>query len=373
MSRKNKTNETASWPFIRWIESRQRWMVDARTARGGQRTFHETKALAEIEASTARTNRINEGNSAFDTRELSKYGWTVQKAIRFAIDHLKAQESGIKISDAIKALLAQKKAEGTSDVYRKDLKNRLTRLSDAMPDRGISSITTEDLDGFLNDLVVAPGTKNTFRRDIRTLWSFAEKRNWAHARVARATGKARVAQSDPEILTPDQAMNLLSCSSDDVRAFHALGLFAGLRVSEIHRLDWSAIDLNGGWITVSAAKSKTRSRRLVPVLPALKAWLKPVAKASGPIIGEDFRKRQEAARNKAGFTPEIEGTGLRKRKLIPWPANGLRHSFVSYRLAETCDAAKTALESGHSQDVLHAHYKELVRPDAAKKFFSLRP
>jgi integrase len=351
-------------------------MVDARTTTGGKRTFHPTKAEAEGTAALARSRRANEGTSAFDSRELAKYGWTVQKAIRFAIDHLKRQENGTKIEDAITALIAQKKAEGASTRYCNDIKNRLSKLSAVHSGKIISTITTEDLDGFLNALVVAPGTKNTFRRDIRTLWSFAEKRNWASARTAKATGRTKEVFTAPEILTPEEAAALLSHSSDDVLAFHALGLFAGLRVAEIQRLDWRDIDFEGGWITISAKKSKTGSRRLVPILDALRAWIEPVAKKTGEIILGDFRKRQELARNRAGFTPEIEAGVMEKgakRKLRAWPQNGLRHSFVSYRLASTSNAAATALECGHSQEILHQHYKELVRPKEAERFFAIRP
>jgi hypothetical protein len=108
----------------------------------------------------------------------------------------------------------------------------------------------------------------------------------------------------------------------------------------------------------------------VPVLDALKEWISPFSQKSGPIIKAEFRKRQETARNAAGFTPAREGQLADTLK--PWPSNGLRHSFVSYRLAATNDAAKTALESGHSQEILHAHYKELVRPEAAADFFAIR-
>ena len=51
----------------------------------------------------------------------------------------------------------------------------------------------------------------------------------------------------------------------------------------------------------------------------------------------------------------------------------MRHSFVSYRLAATQSAAQTALESGHDQAVLLAHYRELVRPKDAERFFSITP
>jgi integrase len=317
-------------------------------------------------------DKTNEGTAAFDDKELRSYGWTIRRAIDFALDHLRIEKNSTTIADAISALIIQKEADKTSERYQRDLRNRLKRLAEAMPDKKIATVSTADLDDFLNTLGVAAGTKNTFRRDIRTLWSFAEKRKWADAKVAKVTGKARGSFTTPEIFTPEEAAELLSHSTDDVLAFHALGLFAGLRVAEIQRLDWRDIDIEGGWITISAAKSKTGSRRLVPILDALRAWIEPVAKRSGNIMESDFRKRQDLARNRSGFTPKIEGART-NQKLRAWPQNGLRHSFVSYRLATTSNAAATALECGHSQEVLHRHYKELVRPKDAEKFFAIRP
>jgi integrase len=229
-----------------------------------------------------------------------------------------------------------------------------------MPDKKMAAITTADLDNFLHSLKVAPGTKNTFRRDIRTLWSFAEKRGWALAKVAKATEAATVTDAAPGILTPAQAAALLIHSPDnETTAFHAIGLFAGLRAAELARLDWKDIDLESGFIHVGASVSKTRSRRLVPILPNLAAWLAPIAKKEGPLSAYTFRYRHENARAAAGITE--------------WPENGLRHSFVSYRLAATGNAAQTALEAGHDQAVLFRHYRELVRPADARAYFSIRP
>ena len=102
----------------------------------------------------------------------------------------------------------------------------------------------------------------------------------------------------PSILTPEQAAALLAESKDnDLLALHAIGLFRGLRVIEIKKLDWRDVDLAGGFIHASAVNSKTRSRRLVPILENLRAWLQPMAKPAGPIVERALRSRHEAARN----------------------------------------------------------------------------
>ena len=60
-------------------------------------------------------------------------------------------------------------------------------------------------------------------------------------------------------------------------------------------------------------------------------------------------------------------------KGIPCPQTGPRHSLVSYHLAHFGSAAKTALEAGHSEAMLFAHYQELVTPEAAAEYWAIRP
>jgi integrase len=159
------------------------------------------------------------------------------------------------------------------------------------------------------------------------------------------------------IFTPEQIASLLKKADATLRPFIALGAFAGLRTAELHRLDWSEIDLDRGFITVAASKAKTRRRRLVPISDNLKLWLAPIRKASGPICVHVCA--QHAAREKCdGFK---------------WAKNGLRHSFISYRLAILHDTARVALEAGNSPQVIFSHYRELVTPEQAQMWFAVKP
>ena len=65
---------------------------------------------------------------------------------------------------------------------------------------------------------------------------------------------------------------------------------------------------------------------------------------------------------------------LQTAGITPWPPNALRHSFGSYHLAHHRDAARTALELGHSESAtLFRHYRELVRPAEARAFWHIMP
>ena len=56
-----------------------------------------------------------------------------------------------------------------------------------------------------------------------------------------------------------------------------------------------------------------------------------------------------------------------------WKHNGLRHSFVSYRLAELRDIAKVSDEAGNSPQMILKHYRQLVTKTAATDWFSVSP
>ncbi len=58
---------------------------------------------------------------------------------------------------------------------------------------------------------------------------------------------------------------------------------------------------------------------------------------------------------------------------MKWKKNALRHSFISYRVAETQDVPQVALEAGNSPQIIFQHYRELVRPKEAKAWFAIDP
>ena len=58
---------------------------------------------------------------------------------------------------------------------------------------------------------------------------------------------------------------------------------------------------------------------------------------------------------------------------MEWKRNALRHSFVSYRLAQTQNAAQVSLEAGNSPAMVFRHYRELVTPAAAAAWWAIAP
>ena len=70
---------------------------------------------------------------------------------------------------------------------------------------------------------------------------------------------------------------------------------------------------------------------------------------------------------------ETEATEAGRREEFKWKHNGLRHSFISYRVAVIKNVAQVALEAGNSPAMIFSNYRELVTPQDAKAWFAIVP
>jgi integrase len=190
------------------------------------------------------------------------------------------------------------------------------------------------------------------------MFAYAVKRKYATDNPMKEIEKP-TGDSKPGILSVEQTARLLVSASPELLPYIAIGAFAGLRASELERLDWRDIDFEENEIAVNS-ESKTGERH-VDMLPNLREWLLPLRKLSGNITPENFRKHFDQAREDA----DIE----------PWPNNALRHSFGSYHLKHFGNDAQTRLQMGHWRDssVLFAHYRRAVTRRNAERYWSIKP
>jgi hypothetical protein len=168
-----------SWPIKAVIKNGKPLVtVDAQIAGKGERRFFASKHEAEGWAQVQRVRRKNQGGESFEDRNLASFGWNVKDAIKFALTHLRRQSASVSIESAVDQLLEAKRAAGCTKRCCRDVGIHLGRLARAFEGKKIAEISTADLESFLAGLQLGPGTRNTYRRDIRTLWHFAEKRGW---------------------------------------------------------------------------------------------------------------------------------------------------------------------------------------------------
>jgi integrase len=360
---------------------------------GGKRRFdsYADEALA-LEAAGKLARQLSEREvlaAAMTNEQASEYAAALQKLAPFNVGLLSAadavagslklvgdlpnlhaavkfycarrkQTTAKRVADVVAELLAVKAARGASVRYLQDLRSRLGRFAEAFR-KNAGDVTTAAVQEWLDGLKLSPQSYKNFQTVLHLLFGFCVARGYAADNPVATVESVKVSGRDVEIYTPGELAKLLTCVAAGALPAMAIGAFAGLRTAEIQRLDWRDVDLSGGFVTVSADKAKTGARRIVPILPALGAWLAPYACKTGCVWGQsDFplHAAWRAAATAAG---------------VAWKSNALRHSFASYRLAATQNAAQVSLEMGNSPQVVFRHYRELVKPAEAERWFDVKP
>ena len=339
---------------------------------GRNRRFFKDKAEAETFMRLAEVQQENYGTAALsfsdalrvETIECSEwlqpYGKTIRDATKFYLAHLKAVTGSRKVREVVADLLAARVADGMSARYLGDLRVRLGRFVNCFGEEMIAAINARQIDEWLRGLGVGAVTRNTFRRRLAALFSFAKRRGYVTENPVSDVERAKERETEVKILSVSETARLLEEADSETLPFWAIGAFAGLRRAEIERLAWSEVDFEAGVIEVKASKSKTESRRLVTMQPNLCEWLAPYRAHTGKVCPVNLQQKINDDRERAGLRTE-------------WPHNGLRHSFGSYHLARFNDAAKLALEMGNSPGMIFRHYRELVKPKDAERYWRIAP
>jgi integrase len=332
-------------------------------------TKEEAKSFADFKNAERKQNGITHAefpeklrNIAQDAVEaLKPFGKTITDAVDHYLVHLKASEKSCSAEQLVKELLKAKLADGVGERHLSDLDYRLGYFAEEFDGKLVAEITSAEIDDWLRSLEVGPQTRNHYRAAGFAAFAFAVRHGYALANPVVGAAKAKVIRGRPGILTVGQASSLLVNAPKELVPYFAIGLFAGLRRAELERLDWSEVDFESNLIEVTSEKAKMGMRRLVTIQPNLREWLQSYRKLKGSVTPlEKFRELFTQAREDAGITK--------------WPENGLRHSFASYHLAHFKNAASTALELGHHDSrVTFAHYRELVKPKEAARYWTLRP
>lgn len=309
------------------------------------------------------------------TKALKGTGSLLEAAKEYAARH--RDEMPKKTVEAVVAeFLETKEQDKASYRYLKTLRSTLSPTPPTGKRRNsfadsfktyIGGITAKEIDTWLRQRGVSPRTRKNLLLIIRTLFNFAKSRGYLpknQPTEAEIVITPKVSGGDIGIFTPKQLGAMFAGTqkhavNDEYKLWLALGAFTGLRTEELKRLDWGEVSPSRGYVEVRARKSKTGSRRLVPIQPNLASWLAHFGKASGPVFP---RARAEERVHEYA-----------KRLGIEWPNNALRHSYATYRLAVTADMARVAIEMGNSAAMIVKHYRELATEAEGKAWFAIMP
>src|SRR5215467_12329379 len=289
------------------VDGRRYYCVTLPKLGGGRkRRFFKDRAEAQTFLRLAEVQQENYGTAALSISDalrveaiecaelLQPYGKTLRDAAKFYAAHLKAVTGSRKVSEIVADLMAARSADGMSTRYLGDLRVRLGRFVQSFGEEMIAAISASRIDEWLRGLGVGPVTRNTFRRRLAVLFSFAKRRGYITENPVADVERAKERETEIEILSVSEITRLLECASREMLPFWVIGAFAGLRRAEIERLAWSEIDFDANVIEVKASKAKTASRRLVTIQPNLRKWLAPYRTRKGRLCPVNLRQKTEA-------------------------------------------------------------------------------
>jgi integrase len=189
----------------------------------------------------------------------------------FLAESKKVQLKPIKVPALVEKFLADIREKEKSRRYILDMQARLHKAAKTFSGY-VGEIHAEQIDRWLSLMKETSGrTKNNYRAALATLFSFA--RQTGHLHLPRGQ------QTEVEFSTRYNGKG------------GEIGAFAGLRSAEIVRLEWQEVRFDQDVIELKAAKAKTASRRLAPILPASRAWLSPMRKESGKVLASGGPRR----------------------------------------------------------------------------------
>jgi len=306
-----------------------RWKVDIPATLAGTRIrkFFTSREEAENEAAAFRARIALKGTAGIEADN----------------SHL------LTVADAIRRFWSRK--ESVQGVHRRNFMTHLNRLSEQFGSAPISLINPIDLEDHWNRPTWGPTSRNHCFRYLRMFFNWCARYELIPRNPILRVDAPRAAEAPRAILTPEQMTAALAAATPPLRAFLALGGFAGLRTTEAMALPLSAVESD--IVKVEAGKTGGRFVNRLPAFDA--AW--PAVEVT-----------PKAAR---AFYMTLNNLA-RKIGLEAWPTNALRHSFATYHLSMWEDAPRTAFQMGHrSPQMIYQHYARAVRKEDAVRWWAI--
>ena len=283
---------------------------------------------------------------------------SVDTLIRFFRDNYNPEMKSISVYNAVEAFLKAKEVAGlypkTITFYRGSL-HFLTKLD---PNRLLQDVSFQEIEKILSQY----GNLNSRRARLRAFsvfFSWAQKRDYI---LDNPCGKLDPIPADDrkiEILPLEVCRKLLKAAmgwkDGEMAATIGIALFSGLRPSEIESLTPEDIRPNG--IRVTGGKLRRSAKRIVPISENLNVWLSQYP----------FKKFPSHHRNSFRLLKEATGHKV-------WVQDILRHTSISFQLAQDEDIYKVATRNGTSVQMVNRHYLEVIDdPRDVEGFWKITP
>jgi integrase len=267
---------------------------------------------------------------------------------------------------------------GSAVLYRRGLKKELEAFVRVYADVSVCDVSEGLLKPWIsrvNEDGGEPGARY-FNNRLATWKTFMNRcREWGmlakgEDHAGEVLKPRKMADWVPEIWTVPEVEKILSLVRDELPEclnFLVIGCWLGLRPFEMHRLKWDAWDWERGYVDVGADVAlKTMQQRFVPIPDNVRAML--YGRHEDARWGRRYKRRAKTCTRSDDqvFLSEL----LRERGVIKtWPQDVMRHSYISYRLAQGHGRGQVAEWAGNSEAVIRQRYRRPLRAEDGAAWF----
>lgn len=312
---------------------------------------------------------------------------SIGEVVEWYLRQAPRRREGIAVPELVRRFRESRDELGLSQRYVGQLGVSLGSLARMFPLRLAHELTARDVRAWLDAGGWQAKTMNNYLGDVSAMmeWAMGKSRAYVTENVTLEIERRKWTRGAVRALSVGQCEELLREAVKQERwrvlAYLVLGMLGGIRPAEIERLRWDAIDLEERTVIVLATDAKTAARRVVDLTENAVAWLRcGMRKAERGMVIERKGWEDEWVVFRRSLGWEVGGVKrhLPKSEAQPvhgrWPHDALRHTFASMHYAMWQNEAALQVQMGHrSARMLHQHYRAVVKPEEARRFWGLRP
>lgn len=364
-------------------EHEKGWRFSFRDA-GGKWNYVTRRDKAEaVRLAREKARELNNGTADL-SRVSQDTAALVQRFLSLGITHAdldswqaERQRPALSVSGAVTEFLAAKSANrGRSMRNVRGLSGDLGKLAKHLGETPLRNVAVTDLELWMATYEgISPRRRKNLRGAVVTFFRWCRRRGYLPEALTAAEKleSPSISRRVPETWEPAEMRLMLDACPPAYLPWLVLSGFAGIRQEELitdpasdkSPLDWSDFHWKRKVIIIRPETAKTGDRRVIPILPVVRAWLHAESLPAGRVCPVDppYKARDASRPSTTAMLAELVGG---------WRRNALRHSFISYRAAQV-GLAQTAMEAGNSESEARRSYNDAKDRATARKWFGLLP
>lgn len=280
----------------------------------------------------------------------------IDEAITFFENRYRRESKSITVLNAKAEFIDSR--HGISKATQANYETGLSLLLMPDPNKFVHAFSIADLESILKKYRKV-ASRRTYRTIFSSFFRWAVRHHYCTENPCDRFDKLPRDMSLIAALSLEESKRLLYVAmlmqEGAAVAAVAIGLFAGLRPSEIR--DLKPEDILSDKIRVTGGKLRRQLKRSVPISPVLASWLKEFPFKGLPPGWDGKMKRLKKA------------TKARK-----WVQDIIRHTSITFQTERDKNEATTAFNNGTSIQMMNRHYRHTIDDDqTVSEFWNLTP